>query len=131
MHTCLINYTPFKERKEESLKSLRLLGIVENITVINRWDREDLDDSMQAHEQIELWEKRISTISPILMSNVTGNYQQSIFLDMENNKNVEMPSWTKARKLTLGELSVLLKHYYGLSMIANSRYEYGLISKMI
>lgn len=95
-------------------------------------DRLDADIAVSAPY---LWKTRVTDIADILISNSiksrtlpseTSPY--SVFFKRPSSHRQHLlHSWLNPRELSLGEVSVLLKHHSALSMIANGSCSYGLI----
>jgi GR25 family glycosyltransferase involved in LPS biosynthesis len=78
------------------------------------------------------WEAQLNIIYPILKANYLSlrqpslSYKQLYSLCKEEAQYTYY-EWMRPRRLALGEVSVLLKHYWALTTIANCDDEYGLI----
>jgi GR25 family glycosyltransferase involved in LPS biosynthesis len=116
--TYIINYTPFKQRLSDTILTLSHLHLSDAISVVNTWDREDLNPALQDPSSLRHWQDRLSRLAPILLANADLT-PASI--------GPFLPEWCLPRILSLGEISVLMKHFYAISSIAVSHYDYGLI----
>lgn len=123
----VINYTPFKERLAETLHALAISNLASNISVINAWDKEELNPALMECDNSQLWDRNISILYPVLAANARLFRANTSHDVIRYNLPGVYPAWAKARRLSPGELSVLLKHYYAISAIAVSGASYGLI----
>lgn len=127
----LVNYTPFTERKKKATECLSRAGIT-NIVPINEWDREVLNDSLG--NSLERWDTLAASIAHILYYNMLKRELREDFTpkSLEMHKKVlfnELRSVISARCMTPGEISVCLKHFCALSMIAIGNSSYGIIAE--
>ena len=123
----VINYTPFKERLSDTLNALSLSNLASNVSVVSAWDKEDLNPALLEYDNLRLWQKKLPIIYPVLAANARM-FKAEISLDVIGYRlPVVYPEWAKARTLSAGEFSVLLKHYYAISSIAISGASHGLV----
>lgn len=125
--TYVINYTQYKQRLADTMKALRDSGIEKEIVVVNQWDKEELNTDICANAMLDIWKDRIRIIYPVLAGNVNDREIYSFKKFKIGVEAQEIPRWAKARMLSLGEVSVLLKHFHAIASIAESEYSYGLI----
>lgn len=133
----LIHYTRLSDRLEPVLNSLELIGAVP--TIVRTSDGDTILDAcievFCGRYALQLWQRRLPFIMPILLSNAalsqdpTQNFSElyrkyNYNLSSQQNK---VPDWCLPRVLRNGEISVLLKHYWAVSAIANGSNDYGLI----
>jgi hypothetical protein len=124
----IINYTPFERRRELTIETIARLQLGVTPVVVHKWDREGLNEGLQSCDH--LWDANILNMLPILLGNVTSQMSHSQIKDSTIYKDLlgcAPPEWTRSRRLSRGELSVLLKHYYALASIAHSSHPYGLV----
>lgn len=140
--TCnLIHYTKLKSRLPKAIDAIHSLNLEPNIITI--CDGDNVNSFKQYLNQIcinqqQIWEYQISKIAPILLANVhiqsteinqNLDYREihSKYCQLLLRKHILLPQWCSFRELNTGELSVLLKHYHAISLIANSPYDFGFI----
>jgi GR25 family glycosyltransferase involved in LPS biosynthesis len=126
--TFLINYTPYLSRKTSAI-SLLLSSGINNVQVVNCWDREQISVGLGNSQSI--WEEKVLLFAHILAFNALGldvrkSYQPSNFSDCNLDLYTRFP-WMQYRQLSPGEISVCLKHFYAISSIACGVDDYGLI----
>lgn len=127
----LVNYTPFTERKKNATECLSKAGIAD-IVPINEWDREVLDVSME--NSLERWDTFAASMAHILYYNMIKTELREGYTpkSLEMHKAIlfnELKSVLSARCMTAGEISVCLKHFCALSMIAIGKSSYGIIAE--
>ena len=130
----LIHYTKLTERLANSLQVLLEVGLRPEI--VRCWDGDSLFYLEKGYQPSdETWLNHIITVAPILLSNAGYSVDLSVRTELKRLANFPkqaiefLPSWMKPRTLSRGELSVLLKHYYAISRIAQGEASYGLIAE--
>lgn len=127
----LVNYTPFTERKKAATECLQRAGIVD-IVPINEWDREALDQSLE--NSLARWDKFAKSTAHILYYNMLKEESRDGYtpksIEMQRSMLYgEIRSMLSPRSMTSGEISVCLKHFCALSMIAIGKPSYGIIAE--
>jgi len=128
----LIHFTKLKDRLPSAKKALETIGL--STEVVTCWDGDALMmDALINNVNLQLWLEQTTKIAPILLQN--AGYNASIFggifyggLSVVEILKV-IPNWMHPRPLGRGELSVILKHYYSLSRIAQGQDSHGLIAE--
>ena len=131
MNTYIISCKKLKDRLKDAKLVPEELGLDHTITKVGDSESlsEDFYQSVSSGND-KRWLKRILAIKNILMANAihihqkNGSYRKCL---NEINGIDKFPNWMKPRSLEKGEISVLMKHYYALTSIANGKYRYGLI----
>jgi hypothetical protein len=96
--------------------------------IINDWDAEQIS----CHESLDLisldlWTKRLPEIADILYTNsLFSSGSLNCLTDTLHNCR-DMPQWMMPRKLSRGEISVLLKHFTAILRISLGFFPYGII----
>lgn len=128
----LIHYTKLADRLPNAMEALEVVGLTPEI--VSCWDGDRL---LLTHFADKLnqsaWIERTKKIAPILLKNAgyTQDYcanKLSVIRSMNDMVNV-LPAWMHPRLLSDGEISVILKHYYALSRIAQGQDSYGLVAE--
>jgi GR25 family glycosyltransferase involved in LPS biosynthesis len=128
MKACIINYTPFHERLVSTTATLRALSTSIDIETVNLFDKEDLHSSSEDNlNQIEQWSRSINIIAPVLLGNALYRGQRFPEPSLITPEIISGYQWLAPRVLQPGELSVILKHFYSISVIASSNCPYGLV----
>lgn len=128
----LVHYSRLTSRLPKALGALGDIGLYPE--VITCWDGDTISDiECFNHFEKSAWLKRINLIKPLLLRNAG--------VDVESDANASRPwksateaianspTWLLPRPLRTGEISVILKHYYALSRIAQGTLTYGLIAE--
>ncbi len=134
MDAFLVHYRLLQDRLDTACKLLEDCDL--SVEVVRSWDGDLIDASLISEMSLVHWRARIDTIAPVLLANAliatrqVKNFEEAwtasnIFL-LHNN---HYPAWMQPRSLKAGEVSVLLKHYYALSRIANGRNSFGLVAE--
>ncbi len=123
----LVHYTPLKERLM-NFEKLALALDFTNVEHITSFDGGLVKTSFFVSDQ-HRWDEQICNIRNLLLANVIhlstqADYKSSILLAQNTTLN---PEWLNFRKLDDGEISVLMKHLYALTSIAQGTAEHGLI----
>lgn len=134
MKAYLVHCALFPDRLQPSTNTLQNLCL--DIEIVHTWDANSLDSlSISFGSQLR-WENCIQSIAPVLLANAwlasqryeSFSYAFEQALDLFKNK-ISLPSWMSSRMLRPGEVSVLLKHFYAISSIANGNETHGLIAE--
>lgn len=128
----LIHYTKLADRLPNAIEALGVVGLTPEI--VSCWDGDRL---LLAHYADRLnqsaWIERTKKIAPILLKNAgyTKDYCDNKFNSTDSITDMVnvLPAWMHPRLLSDGEISVILKHYYALSRIAQGNNSYGLIAE--
>ncbi len=130
----LIHYTPLVERLGNALDAMNEIGLTPE--VVSCWDGDALNIMNDSESTFEAaWNHVIRFIYPVLLNNAglsidAAEIQINNFIRTNNDAlRVMLPPWMHPRRLTRGELSVVYKHYYAISRIAQGDDPYGLIAE--
>lgn len=132
MKTYIITCKKLESRLAHAIQSANAL--TNDVTPVKAWDAEEL--SQKAIEDYgnvgkELWDDAVKTIAPILIANALTSGGNRIHIEIveewKGRETINTPSWMKSRRLSSGEVSVLMKHFWAIGSIANGQDEYGLI----
>jgi len=128
MKACIVNYTPFRERLNDTVSALGSLNVVNNIEIVSLFDREDLNaNALDAEHQQRLWLESIHLIAPTLLGNALFAGEKFPSPLSISSQEIVKHNWLMPRPLRAGELSVLYKHFYSIALIAISSSDYGLV----
>lgn len=118
----LVHCKKFKERLAPSLEALGIFEV--EPTIILTQDGDELsEDFINSCVATDLWSNKVNAIRDILLENAnSAMHRKGLTCEA-----VEQPIWLRRRCLSPGEVSVLLKHFTALLMLANSKSEYGFI----
>jgi hypothetical protein len=119
-----------KDRLEDAIRVPDSLNI--RYTCVSNFDSDQLQADIHTVQAREYWNTRIDRIKNILLQNASSSDASSARLHSsiysQYNPNSDMyPDWLGCRGLSLGEISVLLKHYWSIAAIANGEDNYGMI----
>ena len=134
MKAYLIHCNLFSNRLKPATTALEACGF--DIEIVSTWDADQIDSKLISSGSEERWDYAINFIAAILIANASiialkdSTYAEVLQQSKELlNSNAKLPRWMDSRKLKPGEISVLLKHYYAISSIANSTNSHGLIAE--
>lgn len=115
----VIHYSVLRERYKPIVNTVLSLGF--EPTIVSSFDGCNLSDELVGlYGNSTLWSTRVLDILEVLMANAGQDWRYS------QSKNV-MPTWVQPRHLLVGEMSVLLKHFFALTAIATGKREWGII----
>lgn len=115
----IVHYSALSERYKPILNTVLSLGF--EPTFVSSFDGNKLSNELvQLYGKSILWSSRVKDIVEVLMANAKAN-QQYI-----QHKSL-VPSWIEPRDLLVGELSVLLKHFFALTAIATGKRDWGIV----
>jgi hypothetical protein len=130
----LIHYTPLAERLGNALEALKEIGLKPE--VVRCWDGDKLSlvNNSESFSE-ETWNRTITCIYPTLLNNAGISIDSAEILFNSSTKKSNnafmalLPPWMHPRRLSQGELSVIYKHYYAISRIAQGEEYFGLIAE--
>ena len=132
MDAYLIHYTKLSSRLAPCLSILD--SFVQNYKVISIFDKEDFNVCSRDLSLYSLkWSQRIPFIQEKLYLNMLRsrgvNSRSELFSSLKyaSSTNFVADTWLNARLLKPGEISVLMKHFVAILMIATGDSNYGLI----
>jgi len=117
MNCYLIHYTKLHDRLPKALATWQRVGIRPKL-ILNH-DGDNFKHVNPCNSSLELWHERLAYIRDILLAN-TG---------CPDSETIDLPIWMRPRPLSIGEQSVLLKHFTALLLVANSSDKYAIISE--
>ena len=124
MKSYVIHYTRRPERLAHMQEVCEILSL--DYTVVRGWDSDDLTfHSLVASNH--LWAEQIEDIKHILIANTIHgglDYKEKLKISVLDNRD---HPWLRPKALGPGEISVLFKHYYALSTIAEGTESFGMI----
>ncbi len=120
----LIHYTKLRDRLGPALSTWNTLGVDPQIIGLFDGDQINIDS---VGSSTALWSSRIHSIISVLKYNAGLLRFDGILLDQTCTDNC--PPWASARELSIGEISVLLKHFLALSLIASGDDPFGIIAE--
>jgi GR25 family glycosyltransferase involved in LPS biosynthesis len=134
MDTFLVHYRLLHDRLDTALKLLEGCGL--SVEVVKSWDGDVINAALISESSVHHWRDRIKTIAPLLLANAlmaakqAKNYKDALLISNKWLLRAKAyPTWMEPRSLKAGEVSVLLKHFYALSRIANGRNSFGLVAE--
>lgn len=126
----LVHYTKLSERLPTALDALKSVHLRPHI--VKCWDGDRISENFATAFDGELWLERIEIIQHILNFNYLVNKCEVMsykHYSCFGRFSPLLPSWMHPRQLRIGEQSVLMKHFYALSCIANGPHSFGLIAE--
>jgi GR25 family glycosyltransferase involved in LPS biosynthesis len=115
----IVHYSVLRERYKPILNTVLSLGF--EPTIVSSFDGNKLSDELvKFYGKSALWSTRVKDIVEVLLANAKIGRQH-------NQDKSEMPRWIEPRDLQVGELSVLLKHFFALTAIATGKREWGIV----
>jgi GR25 family glycosyltransferase involved in LPS biosynthesis len=122
----LISCKMLQQRLPNALHALSDLGL--SVSIVSSWDGDCLSKLHSSHiVSPDLHRERTLSISSILLRN--AGLPQPINSQPASSLMSSLPAWMNLRPISAGEHSVLLKHYYALSRIAEGCSPIGLIAE--
>lgn len=122
----IINYTPLADRLRDTISCVKALQLGNRITIVSPWDRDCICFGASEYSTPALWSDGLRCFYYILHANAIGMKDLASH-EIVAFKSLDPCPWALPRKLSAGEVSVLLKHYFAISSIACSDCNYGLI----
>lgn len=130
----LIHYTKLQDRLHNALNVLSTVGL--HPEIVSCWDGDNLPSIKDGYSPTEsLWLSHVMPVASILLANAGYKLETVHYNTLQNLVNSPdharsfLPQWMHPRSLSTGEISVLLKHYYAISRIAQGQHSYGLVAE--
>ena len=121
----LIHYTRNQERLARMRPLLKSLEL--DYLIVTAWDSDDIPNYSSLSD-VRLWSQHCLRIKNILIANASRADNESYSTSLSRASNCySQPSWLNPRQLNAGEISVLLKHFFALSCIANGQNDIGIV----
>jgi GR25 family glycosyltransferase involved in LPS biosynthesis len=132
MNVCsfLIHYTKLSARLPHALEALNRVSL--DPEIVSCWDGDNINSVCKRHRiDKKEWHEHTILIAPILFKNAGLHMSDQLMAEIESIESAVkyLPAWMLPRPLDQGEISVILKHYYALSRIAQGKFEYGIIAE--